>query len=49
MGHIFVIVVARFLETLFVLGSIGSFVVLVLSGIEDIKTLFGTEEEQHRL
>jgi hypothetical protein len=49
MGHIFVIIVARFLETLFVVGSVGSFVVLVLSGIEDIKTLFGTEEEHHHL
>jgi hypothetical protein len=49
MGHFFVIVLARFLETLFVVGSIGSFVVLVLSGIEDIKTLFGTEEEHHHL
>jgi hypothetical protein len=49
MGHIFVIIVARFLETLFVVGSIGSFVVLVLSGIEDIKTLFGAEEEHHHL
>jgi hypothetical protein len=47
MRHIFVVVVARLLEGMFVVGSIGSFVVLVLSGIEDLKTLFGREEKQH--
>jgi hypothetical protein len=47
MDHILVVILARFLETLFVAGSIGSAVVLVLSGIEDLKTLFGGEEEHH--
>jgi hypothetical protein len=47
MGHVFLTIVARFLEGMFVIGSIGSLVVLVLSGIEDIKTLFGGEEEHH--
>ena len=47
MGHILLIILARFLEGLFVVGSLGSFVVLVLSGIEDVKTLFGGEEEHH--
>lgn len=47
MAHILVIILARFLEGMFVIGSIGSFVVLVLSGIEDLQTLFGKEEEQH--
>ena len=42
-----VTVVARLLESMFVVGSIGSFVVLVLSGIEDLKTLFGREESEH--
>jgi hypothetical protein len=43
--NIFVIVIVRFLEGLFVVGSLGSVIVLVLSGIEDLKTLFGGEEE----
>jgi hypothetical protein len=42
-----VILVARLLESMFVVGSIGSFVVLVLSAIEDLKTLFGREESEH--
>jgi len=41
------IVLARILETMFVIGSIGSVAVLVLSGIEDFKTLFGREESNH--
>ena len=32
---------------MFVVGALGSTVVLVLSGIEDLKTLFGGEEEPH--
>jgi hypothetical protein len=39
--------VARLLETMFVIGSIGSFAVLVLSGIEDFKMLLGREESEH--
>ena len=39
--------VVRLLEGMFIVGSIGSFVVLVLSGIEDLKTLFGREESEH--
>lgn len=42
-----VVLLARLLETLFVIGSIGSVAVLVLSGIEDLKTLFGREESEH--
>jgi hypothetical protein len=38
---------ARFLEGMFVTGSIGSVAVLVLSGIEDLKTLFGREDSDH--
>jgi len=37
----------RVLEGMFVVGAIGSVVVLVLSGIEDLKLLFGREEENH--
>jgi hypothetical protein len=47
MGHVFITILVRFLEGMFVIGSIGSVIVLVLSGIEDIKTLFGGEEEHH--
>jgi hypothetical protein len=39
--------VVRLLEGMFVIGGIGSFVVLILSGIEDLRTLFGQEEENH--
>jgi len=42
-----VTLVARLLETMFVIGSIGSVAVLVLSGIEDLKTLLGREESEH--
>ena len=41
-----VMLLARILETMFVVGSVGSFVVLGLSGIEDLKTLFGMEENE---
>ena len=40
-----VVLVARILEGMYMVGSIGSFVVLILSGIEDMKTLFGMDEE----
>ena len=47
MGLLIVTVVVRILEGMFVVGAIGSVVVLVLSGIEDLKLLFGREEENH--
>ncbi len=47
MGLKIVTVLVRVLEGMFVVGAIGSFVVLVLSGIEDLKMLFGREEENH--
>jgi hypothetical protein len=34
----------RILEGMFVIGGIGSFIVLILSGIEDIETLFGAND-----
>jgi hypothetical protein len=40
-------VVVRILEGMFAVGAVGSVAVLVLSGIEDLKTLFGREEENH--
>jgi hypothetical protein len=36
-----VAVLIRILEIMFVAGALGSFLVLVLSGIEDLETLFG--------
>lgn len=45
MGLLIVTAVVRILETMFVVGAIGSAVVLVLSGIEDLKLLLGLEEE----
>ena len=42
-----VTLIARLLESMFVIGSIGSVAVLVLSGIEDLKMLFGREESEH--
>jgi hypothetical protein len=47
MGLILIVVLVRTLETMFVVGAIGSVVVLVLSGIEDLKLLFGREEQNH--
>ena len=40
-----VVVLVRILEGMFVVGAIGSTIVLVLSGIEDLKLLFGREEK----
>ncbi len=47
MGLKIAAVLARILEVMFAVGVVGSTVVLVLSGIEDIKTLFGGEDEHH--
>ncbi|MBZ5667120.1 MAG: hypothetical protein LAO30_21265 [Acidobacteriia bacterium] len=47
MGLKIVTVLVRILEGMFVLGSIGSFIVLILTGIEDLKMLLGREEENH--
>jgi hypothetical protein len=47
MGLKIVIVLVRILEGMFVVGCLGSTVVLVLSGIEDLKLLLGLEEEHH--
>jgi hypothetical protein len=47
MSLIIVTVLVRILEAMFVVGAIGSVVVLLLSGIEDLKLLFGREEQNH--
>jgi hypothetical protein len=44
MGLKIITALVRILEGMFVVGTLGSIVVLVLSGIEDLKTLFGREE-----
>jgi len=35
------------LEAMFFIGMAGTVIVLVLSGIEDIETLFGQDEGKH--
>ena len=40
-----VVILARSLEGMFIVGFLGSFLVLILSGVEDIETLFGTDQE----
>jgi hypothetical protein len=47
MGLIIVTVLVRILEGMFVVGAVGSFLVIVLSGIEDLKMLLGREDENH--
>ena len=47
MGMLIVTVLVRILEGMFVVGAIGSAIVLVLSGIEDLELLFGREEKDH--
>lgn len=37
----------RMLETIFVIGAAGSAVVLLITAVEDLETLFGREESQH--
>jgi hypothetical protein len=47
MGLLIITVLVRILEGMLVVGVIGSVVVLVLSGIEDLKVLFGREEQNY--
>ena len=47
MSLLIVTVIVRLLEGMFAVGVVGSCVVLVLSGIEDLKTLLGREDESH--
>jgi hypothetical protein len=42
-----VAIAVRLLELIFATGLIGSVVVLVLSGIEDIETLMGSDDAVH--
>jgi hypothetical protein len=45
--HLLITVVARTLETMFVVGLIGSSGVLIVSFIEDVETLFDMEDSSH--
>jgi len=40
-------IAVRVLEGMFALGVVGSFVVLILTGIEDIETLVGSKDSEH--
>jgi hypothetical protein len=44
---IIVTIAIRLLEILFAVGAIGSTIVLILSGIEDIETLIGSDDTNH--
>jgi hypothetical protein len=46
MGFLLIIGI-RLLEFLFVVGAIGSAIVLLLSGIEDIETLMRSDQPNH--
>lgn len=36
-----------FLETLFIVGWAGAIIVVLISGVEDLKTIFTKEDTQH--
>jgi hypothetical protein len=40
------IVAVRILEVLFAIGAVGSVLVLMLTTIDDVKVLFGSDEEK---
>jgi hypothetical protein len=46
--NVLAVVGVRVLEAMFVAGGIGSFVVLVLTGIEDIETLLGSDDPNRK-
>jgi hypothetical protein len=41
------VLAVRILETMFVVGAVGCLVVLVLTAIEDVRTLFGLDEKEY--
>ena len=47
MGLTIILLLMRILEGMLVVGAIGTVIVLVLSGIEDLKLLFGREEQNY--
>ncbi len=42
------IIAVRILEVIFVAGAVGSFLVLMLTGIEDIETLLGRGQAREK-
>jgi len=42
-----ILIGARFLEALFLVGLVGSFGVLLVSFVEDAETLFDLEDKSH--
>jgi hypothetical protein len=44
---ILVTVAIRLIESMFAIGAIGSFIVLILTAIEDIETLAGVGDSKH--
>jgi hypothetical protein len=41
------VLAVRILEAIFVVGALGCVVVLVLTAIEDVRTLLGRDEKKH--
>ena len=41
------VLAVRIVETMFVVGAVGCVVVLALTAIEDIRTLFGLDEKEY--
>jgi hypothetical protein len=40
------VIAVRILETMFIAGTLGCVVVLALTAVEDLRTLFGRDEER---
>ena len=38
----------QILEVLFAIGCVGSVVVIILSGVEDVETIFSSQEEEEQ-
>ena len=46
-GLVMLVIAVRILETIFVIGAVGCVVVLMLTAIEDVRTLFGLDEKEY--
>jgi len=44
--EVVIIILVRILEALFLIGIIGSLIVILMSGIEDVETIFEPDEAQ---
>ncbi|MBI3477043.1 MAG: hypothetical protein HY010_15025 [Acidobacteria bacterium] len=40
-----IVLMVRLLEGIFIVGSVGCVVVLILTAVEDVKTLFGQDDD----